>query len=908
MQGARAFRPGHGTEKEVMGVGVSPVLPPALLLALALAAHASAAPAAPPRLSAETSPADVASEHGSGNFGSWLVDEDGLPAFRYAVDQTTDPRARQPELAGSTDAQHQVGNDYIVAAAFNHGYTQLWSQARLAQWANRWEPGARHYAGGYGYLAVDGQVLSTLHLDRPGGAPFERVFGIGYFAKRLQAAGLEVEQVVYAPFGDDPLLLDDVTITNRTAASKRVTWFEYWDVNPYDQAGQVHRGLGQPTWDAARATLSVAQSGGGREDAAPHALFAAVLRGPVEGFETSVDAFFGDGTRAVPAAVAADRLDGSLAPPSAAGSPGGTLFAFRTPLTLAPGKTVTLRYAYGMARPGDVVALVAKYRAAPDARAASARAWRDWLPQADFGRRRRWVARELQWDAYLLRSASVYEEVCGHHTITQGGYYQYQSGANLGFRSWPHYLLPMVYTAPELARAILRYSISLQPEIGGQFPYGTGPLCSRFDLGTSDDLDFWLLLAAAEYGLGSRDTSFFDEALPFYDTRRPASVWTHLKLAYEHQESYRGPHGGYLSGTNGDWSDFSAVFLRMTESMLVTAQLAYAYPRLAELADRLGDAPFAATLRARGAELRAVLRREWTGKGWYPRGFSGDRPIGAGAILGEPQPWALLAGVPTPTEAGRLVANIRRFLGGVGAPPEVRGPSRIGSAQSPAANDPEVTELGPPFLGVGDNASHYVGGVWFDVNGWLTWALGELDGVIPRARRYAWSEYTRNTLANHATEFPDHWAGTISVDDACWAFYSSDPARCGIPLYDQYGGQITEQPTWMVMNAIRLAGITPTEKGFRITPHFPFARFSLRLPEVGVASERGRLRGYVRTQRTDVLELRVTLPPRAADAALVAWADGCVVTHARTGRVVVFDLPAEAGTPADWAVTWAPAG
>jgi hypothetical protein len=145
---------------------------------------------------------------------------------------------------------------------------------------------------------------------------------------------------------------------------------------------------------------------------------------------------------------------------------------------------------------------------------------------------------------------------------------------------------------------------------------------------------------------------------------------------------------------------------------------------------------------------------------------------------------------------------------------------------------------------------------------------------------------------------------TISVDDACWAFYSSDPARCGIPLYTQYGGQITEQPTWMVMNAVRLAGVTPTERGFRIAPHFPFGRFSLRLPEVGVASEHGRLRGYVRTQQTDTLELRITLPPRAAGALLVTWADARVVPHRRDGRVVVFDLPATAGAAADWAITW----
>ncbi len=165
-------------------------------------------------------------------------------------------------------------------------------------------------------------------------------------------------------------------------------------------------------------------------------------------------------------------------------------------------------------------------RLAPAARPGRgpARRWARWLPRADFGARRRWVARELAWDAYLLRSASVYEEECGHHTITQGGYYQYGIGLNLGSRSWLHYVLPIVYTEPELAREILRYSIALQSRDAhrcNQLPYGTGSLCRRFDLGTSNDLDFWLLLAAGEYGLGARDPRFFDEPLPFYDAAAP---------------------------------------------------------------------------------------------------------------------------------------------------------------------------------------------------------------------------------------------------------------------------------------------------------------------------------------------------------------------------------------------------
>ena len=130
----------------------------------------------------------------------------------------------------------------------------------------------------------------------------------------------------------------------------------------------------------------------------------------------------------------------------------------------------------------------------------------------------------------------------------------------------------------------------------------------------------------------------------------------------------------------------------MDESILVTAQLAYVYPRLAELAELRGDRRFAAALRGDAAELRAVLRREWTGRGWYSRGYGANGRIGQGAIFGEPQPWALLAGVPDRRQARTLVANVRRFLTGVGAPPQTHGPARIGSSQSPARNDPDVSE------------------------------------------------------------------------------------------------------------------------------------------------------------------------------------------------------------------------
>jgi glycosyl hydrolase family 36/glycosyl transferase family 36 len=816
------------------------------------------------------------------HFGRWSFDRFGLPQFAYGVDQRTDPLARQPELQGAIAAQHQVGNDRIVGQAFNHGYTQLWSQERRAQWANRYDESTRHYAGGFGWLHAGGQTLSTLYLDLPARSA-ERVFGVGSYRHRARGLGFEVAEDVYAPFGDDPVLLHDVVIRNRSRKTRRASWFEYWDVNPFDR--QHGRGIAvrEPRWSPRRRTLSARQLPGDG-DSRPLTVFLAALRGPVGGHETSVADFFGKGTRAAPAAVAADRLGGS----GGAAGTGRALFALRAPVRLQPGAAVRLRYVYGLAPGRQLAPLVKRLGRQREPAAASARRWARWLPHADFGPRRRWVARELAWDAYLLRSATVYEAVCGHHTVTQGGYYQYGFGQNLGSRSWLHYALPLVYTQPELAREILRYSISLQSGDSRRFnqlPYGTGSLCRRVELGSSSDLDFWLLLAAGEYGLGARDPRFFDERLPF-DEGGSASAWRHLKIAFRHQESLRGPRGGYLAGDAGDWSDFSSDYLHMTETLLVPAQLAYAYPRLAELAALRGDRRFAATLRRRGAELRAFVARQWTGRGWYARGFSGDRLIGSGVIFGEPQPWAVLAGVPTQARAKRLVANVRRFLTGVGAP---GGPSRIGSTISPAAADPEVTEPRTATGPLGDagplvGASQFPGGVWFDVNGWLTWALSQLDGVVPHARRYAWDEYTRNTLEAHTRAFPNHWNGTISVDDVCNGFYSPEPARCGIGgALNVWAGEITEQPTWMVMNAIRLAGVTANRRGYRIAPHYPFKRFSLRTSQVGVTSQRRKLSGYVTPHIDGTVRVSVRLP---------------------SGREAVVELHGRAGVRARWAVTW----
>ncbi|MBI4729951.1 MAG: hypothetical protein HY775_10725 [Acidobacteria bacterium] len=922
------------------------------VVALCAAALPTAAPSRaiaadpPPPLWSEPAPS-VDSTYGSGSFGHWGVDPFGLPVYHYALDQNTSPIAPRTEIGGSRDAWHQVGNDRIHAEVHNDGRVQFWSEERLNQWLNLSEPSARHYSGGWGYLATGGQVYSTRYDDRPQGDPAARDFGVGYFRRETPVGPADIEEFVFAPFGNDPVLLHDVTIRNTSGRPVSASWFEYWDVNPVllpsfgnSTNGTVvrRRGMAAPAYDSSTRTLTVRQSPdvetvvypdltsptAGREiprhltplkDARPLAIFASALDTPVAGFETSVDAFFGNGTVSRPDAVVHDQADSSIAPASPPVVSGKTLFVFRSPVELRAGESRTLRYAYGTAPPTEVSRVVTSYLGAHDALQDSSQLWRDWVPKASFGAAEPWLARELQWNAYMLRSRTAFQDACGHHVLNQGGYYAYSLGLQAAFRDPLIHVLPLIYAEPWIARETILYSAREQRVDTGHVPWAIQSLCRPFELGNSGDVDVWLLLAATEYALATRDLAFLDTVELFAD-RGHASLWEHLKLAFRHQEEVvgRGVHGLYSTGTLGDWADFGTEVLQLTESTVISGQLAYVYPRLAEVADLRGDGVFAARLRDRAGNIRRTLEREWTGS-WFSRGYSADRQIGVGAIYSEAQPWPILDGIPSREQAGSLVAGIRRFLTGDGLP---NGPAKLGSAQTPWASDSEVSERVPDnpataSMAVGDGNAGFPGGSWYVLNGWLAWALGTLDDVVPDAAELAWDELERNSLARHAAAFPDRWDGVTSVDDACWAFYSSDPGRCGLAgmsggfaggVFPPYAGMISHQPSWQLYDIVKLAGIEPTETGLRIDPHIPFTPFSVRLPRVGVAREPGRMRGYVTTEADEPLELEVHLPSDVDPDGAVAWVDGQQVEVSVGADWLRLRTGAPRGQRVDWAVVW----
>lgn len=169
----------------------------------------------------ENPPSSLARDQawGSGHFGEWIEDEFGLPAFRYTCNQNRDPKARtevNPGLLSATEHIHQVGNDRITALASNFGHVRVRQDEGTPKLLTDVDPETHQPGGGLGWLTDGRESLSTFYSgDDP---HFDRIFGIGYFRKRVASHNYSVDQTIFAPFGDDPVLLSQVTIANRSAS------------------------------------------------------------------------------------------------------------------------------------------------------------------------------------------------------------------------------------------------------------------------------------------------------------------------------------------------------------------------------------------------------------------------------------------------------------------------------------------------------------------------------------------------------------------------------------------------------------------------------------------------------------------------------------------------------------------
>ena len=910
---------------------------------------AAAGASSPSWLAAQTSPSQK--PYGSGSFGEWIEDEFGLPAFRYTCDQTHDPKAVtkvSPGILSPTDHVHQVGNDRLVAIVSNYGHVQVRQDEGAPKFLNAYSPERSQFGGGIGYLTDGTETLSTFYSA--GARSFDRIFGAGYFRKRVASANYTVDQAIVAPFGDDPVLLAQVAIANHGRRRADLRWIEYWGCHPYQfsfraiieqfggggSAVELRRKFGdrfthrfqvlgtkaglleskrfmgrapeeEQLFQRMKAGLAAhpnpflapieeAAPEASFDDLNPPATFLVSLDAPADGFTTDAKSFFGAGGAGQPSGLAG-ALDGSL---QASGPESGLILERR--IELAPGERRTLYFLYGyLPRDAELEPLVRKYRSG------AATVWRDSSRQwKENGLRfetnaEPWVKRETAWHYYYLRSSLTYDDFFGEHILSQGGIYQYTMGFQGAARDPLQHALPLLFSDPDIVKEILRYTLK-EVRANGSIPYGIvghGAI-APMSMDNSSDMPLWLLWAASEYVLATRDTAFLDEQIPTWPLRGAAAgketVRKLLARCYKHlvEDVGAGEHG-LMRMLNDDWNDALVLFwgqrtLKETvaqgESVLNSAMAAWVFDYYARMLayTGAGTAPVA-QIRQRAGANRKAARAQWTGK-WLRRAWLGPTAgwLGEKGLWLEPQPWAIIGGVTDAQRTKELVATMDELL---------RRNSPIGAMQMNQSPDNASQAMAEPGTSIS-------GGIWPSLNATLVWALAQVNGEM------AWDEWKKNTMARHAEVYPDIWYNTWSGPDTLNSTVSKHPGETvnsGFLRYTDFPIANLHSHACTLYSAAKLLGLEFTGHGVDLAPRLPLDSYRFDSPLVGVIKGPAGYEGWYAPSKVGEWRIRLWLPGEEARRLTKAEINGARTraTRSADGAIELRGKSAP-GTPLRWAV------
>ena len=767
---------------------------------------------------------------GSGIFGRWIVDADGLPAYEYGLDENADERARwyNTEKLDRRDHLSSFGNGRVTALATNDGYTEVTDQDRGLEYLNKYDESLGHFAGGFSWID-DGAVWSTAYKWRPLGSKVTRSFGVGYVRTKMQHHGLAITRTQFAPAGELAIVADEVLIENESAEKKKFSHYEYWDVarrpietnwivsgEPLSAVPQGARDKRDarnamfqeaPSWDGATFFLGLRRSYVGTDPAppieAPSAVdyypsdpFLAVLIGSPDDVFTDRAKFFGSGGVKAPDGIT-KHLTGDFAkrgPLSGAGQ--DNVFVVRTDLVLPPKSQQLLRFGFGYAPHGQEFKVEAEWHDPKCDMRKEAREKR--LPHLAYfvNDRTPWLQREMAWHTARLEDSAVHRDYWGTTVVPQGSAYLYLHGADGALRDLGLFAVPLVYTHRAYAQFELDAMMGMQRASDHAFSYafqGHGMLDDALGIHAKpSDQDLFFLLALVEYVGATGDTAYLDNFEPYYpkEARPNATTLDHVKDSIRHffDDVGIGPHGLVRVG-DGDWSDgivFEAkdrqLAIEQGESVPNTQMAVAVLPRVADLLEPL-DPPLAQEIRAKVSLFRAALATAWTGS-FYGRAYFGDGALAyADKINLESQIWALVGDTfDAPEQRKTLVAAIASQLD---------DPSPIGATLVPG------------------------GQVWPAISGILSWgyALGDPDR--------AWSHLVRNTMTAHALTWPSLWYGIWSGPDGL----NSTAPRPG----ETWFSPVTPMVDFPVLNnnahamplvaLLRVVGVNATAKGLVVEPH-----------------------------------------------------------------------------------------
>lgn len=847
---------------------------------------------------------------GGGIFGEWIVDEHGLPAFSYTLDERNDARAKWPNSEDIFPIHRErrdhffvTGNDRVNLMAVDDGYVQLFGDERGPTWMNRFAEDQHNLGGGFSYIHDGAGAWASAFRYAPSGATTKRVFGIGYYETTTKYRDLSVRHRIHAPMdggGDAPFVIDEVTVTNESPAVKDVRHFEYWDVNRHQlltewartglAAGPSDRGrdglnakLDQAvTWDAPTSTLRATMTPRAGQSVPAASAVSAIDWYPPPVFLTKLSAdasavvdevytdqrsFFGGGTPASPAAVSALGQGQVLGKTAADGQP--AMLAMRSTLHLAPGQKTTLRFAYGYeptGKPAQAEVARSTYGAHPDPLGASLARWKERLAYVDIPGSNALMHRELAWRSHTLLGHTVKNDYYGERYTAQGSAYLYLHGADGVPRDQALFALATTYFDEAIAKGNLRMIMGVTDAVTGQKAYsftGYGVNEGATLHEHPSDLDIYFFLGLSEYLAATGDRAFLAESVDFHPKGSASlppgangkTVLDHVRVAFRHLKDKvgKGDHG-LIRISDGDWSDGVSYEDLSPSAVKFTIDHGESIPntQLALVALPLMASQIASLDPALSAEMQSYAAslvapvKAAHGTKWFGRAWVRNS-INQSYLKGTDD-----ANDPYRASFLDLEAQPWGILANVLDASQTK--TLLDEVESRLDND---SAIGPRLRQGGQ--------VWPAISQVMTWAYARTRPAS------AWRSLDEHLYATHAKEFPAQWVGILSGPDG----FDSSGSAGGTwvspvtPMTDFPVANMNPE-AMMFVGLLRAAGVEPLADGLLIAPRNDpaHASYVIDVPLLRLDVSPKRIQGEYRAKNDGTITLRVAMPTSSSSPAV----------------------------------------
>ena len=318
------------------------------------------------------------------------------------------------------------------------------------------------------------------------------------------------------------------------------------------------------------------------------------------------------------------------------------------------------------------------------------------------------------------------------------------------------------------------------------------------------DDHLWLVIAVCAYLRETRDFSYLDQVIPYWDGKETEeSVWQHMLRAVDFTLKHRGPHGLPRIGFS-DWDDTMNLDhgSGKAESVWCGEQFCRALLDLVDLCQFIHKEEECAQFKYLYQEMSGVISRTaWDGK-WYARAFDDlGNPVGVDTEEHQkigliPQLWSVIGEVDSCERQAQAMDSVHGLL-----------------------NTPYgVTLMWPPYNGSDER-----------VRGTSTYPPGAKEnvGIFCHANAWAIIAAAKSGLVDRAYQYYRQ-INPLNRTDA--DVYQSEPYVycqniCG-PDHPQYGlgrnAWLTGTASWTYVAGTQwILGIRPTFTGLMISPAMP---------------------------------------------------------------------------------------